>query len=322
MITMSNLDLLDAYSRAVVSAVERVGPSVVRVDASRSATTTPRPRRRDAASTGSGFLFTPDGLLLTSCHVVRGAERLHVVLVDGRRLRADVVGEDPCTDLAVMRISASDLVSAPLGHSSALRVGQLAIAIGNPLGFEHTVTTGVVSALGRSLPSRGGTLIEDVIQTDASLNPGNSGGPLVTSAGEVIGVNTAMILGGQGLSFAVAIDTARHVVTDLIRDGRVRRSAIGIRGQDTRFPPALTRALGLSQARGVLVIELMADGAAFAAGVREGDIVVAFDGSPVSGISDLLRVLRADAIGRAATITVIRDGRLRALHVTPREAAA
>ncbi len=319
---MSDSDLLDAYSRAVVSAVDRVGPSVVRVDASRPDARTRGARRPWAASSGSGFVFTPDGLMLTNCHVVRDARRVDVVLMDGRHLRADVVGADASTDLAVLRVSAHDLVSAPLGHSSSLRVGQLVIAIGNPLGFEHTVTTGVVSALGRSLPSQGGTLIEDVIQTDASLNPGNSGGPLVTSAGEVIGVNTAMILGGQGLSFAVAVDTARDVVMDLIRDGRVRRSAIGIRGQDTRFPPALSRALGLAQAQGVLVAELLPGGAAAAAGVVEGDIVVAFDGHGVHGIRDLLRALRGDAIGRRSTLTVIREGRLRELHVTPCEAAA
>jgi S1-C subfamily serine protease len=312
----SDLELLDAYSRAVVSAVESVGPSVVRVD---SLPDSGRPgRRRQAGGSGSGFIFTPDGLILTNSHVVSHADRVNVSLSDARQLRADVIGEDPDTDLAVLRISASDLKPATLGHSSRLRVGQVVIAIGNPLGFEHTVTTGVVSALGRSLPARTGRLIDNVIQTDAPLNPGNSGGPLITSAGEVVGVNTAMILGGQGLNFAVAIDTARQVVADLIRDGRVRRSVIGIRAQDMRIPAHVARSLKLEPARGVMVEEAVEAGAAHDAGIRAGDIIVSFDGRRVAGIADLHRFLKPDTIGRAVAIGIVRDGADRTVTLMPR----
>jgi S1-C subfamily serine protease len=311
-------DLLDAYSRAVVAAVDAVRAAVVRVDVE-SGRDGARARGRRTGGSGSGFAFTPDGLLLTNNHVVHGATRVRVTLADGQRLRADVLGEDPETDLAVLRVSTGGLPPVRLGQSARLRVGQLVIAIGNPLGFDHTVTTGVVSALGRSLPSRTGRIIENVIQTDAPLNPGSSGGPLVSSAGLVVGVNTAMILGGQGLSFAVAIDTARQVVSALITEGRVRRSVIGIRAQDTAIPAALARALRLDSASGVLVLEVM-KGAARAAGLQEGDILVSADGRALSHIADLHRVLTADRIGRSTRVGIIRDGARRELLVVPDEA--
>jgi S1-C subfamily serine protease len=314
----TELDLLDAYSRAVVSAVERVRPAVVRVDA-RLRPAAGRPER-GGGGTGSGFVFTPDGLILTNSHVVAQAERVAVALADGGQLRADIIGDDPDTDLAVLRAVGPDLPSAPLGESGRLRVGQLVIAIGNPLGFEHTVTAGVVSALGRSLPSRTGRVIENVIQTDAPLNPGNSGGPLVTSAGEVVGVNTAMILGGHGLSFAVAIDTAREVIGDLINHGRVRRSVIGIRAQDVQLPARVVRLLPQPAPRGVLVVEVPDGGPAHAAGLQSGDVLVAFDGRPIGGIADLQRVLKPEVAGRPVGVSVIRDGALRQLVVTPRQA--
>ncbi len=321
----ADLALLDAYSRAVVAAVEMVGPSVVKIAAgdAESAARTERPaarRRPPAAGTGSGFVFTPDGLILTNSHVVEGTRTVEVTLADGRNLRADVLGTDPDTDLAVVRVSAVDLVVASLGDSTRLRPGQLVIAIGNPYGFEHTVTTGVVSALGRAFRARTGRLMENLIQTDAALNPGNSGGPLVTSAGEVIGVNTAVILGGQGISFAIAIDTAKRVVSDLIAHGRVRRSYIGIAGQDTRIPRNLARTLDLASASGVLVMSVVAGAPAGRAGVREGDLIVEAAGASIQRVDDLHRMLTERQIGRTVPLVVIRDATRLELHVTPQEA--
>jgi S1-C subfamily serine protease len=312
-------ELLDAYSRAVVDAVDVARASVVRVDVE-SRAGRGRGRGRHGTGSGSGFVFTPDGLVMTNSHVVAEATRVDVTLADGVRTRADVLGEDPDTDLAVLRITAGGLTPAHLGHSSRLRVGQLVVAIGHPLGFDHTVTTGVVSALGRSLSSRAGRVIENVIQTDAPLNPGNSGVPLVTSAGDVVGVNTAMIAGTHGLSFAVAIDSARLVVPDLLRHGRVRRSAIGVRVQETRLPGYLARPLGVDPPRGVLVVEV-AEGPARAGGLRAGDIVIAFDGTAVGGLADLHRGLVPTVVGRPVSVEVVRDGARRTLTIVPIEAA-
>jgi S1-C subfamily serine protease len=295
---------MDAYSRAVVSAVDVIGPSVVKID---------------GGGTGSGFVFAPDGLILTNSHVVAGSPRLRVTLPDGRDLVADLVGDDPHTDLAVLRVSAVDLIAAPFGDSSTLRPGQLVIAIGNPFGFQHTVTAGVVSALGRSLRARTVRLLENLIQTDAALNPGNSGGPLVTSRSQVVGVNTAVILGGQGIAFAVPINTARYVVSCLLRDGRVRRSHLGVAGQDTPVPRRLVRAHQLPQERGITVTAVSEGSAAAEAGLRPGDVIVEFAGEPVRGVDDLHRLLTEERIGQLVAIKILRRGEVRRVLVTPRE---
>jgi S1-C subfamily serine protease len=302
--------LLDAYSRAVIHAVEVVGPAVAKIDVGRGG--------------GSGFLFTPDGLVLTNSHVVSGASNIRVALSDGRDFRADVVGDDPDTDLAVVRLMVATEDTAPLpwatlGDSRAVRVGQVAIAIGNPYGFQHSVTSGVVSALGRSLRSRSGRLMDDVLQTDAALNPGNSGGPLVTTAGEVIGVNTAMIQPAQGLSFAIASNTARFVAARLIRDGRIRRSVIGVAGQNVPVPRAIARAHAIAVASGILVSAIEAGSPAAAAGLYEGDVIIAFAGSPVAGIDDLHRHLSEERIGVATRVVVLRGSVRRELSVVPAE---
>jgi S1-C subfamily serine protease len=306
--------LLDAYSRAVVGAVECVGPAVVRIDV--------ESKRRSGTGfirggAGSGFVFTPDGLILTNSHVVAGAARLRVTLPSGSSLRADLVGDDADTDLAVVRVDGSSLPWARLGDSRALRVGQVAIAIGSPFGFECSVTSGVVSALGRSLRGRSGRLMDDIIQTDAALNPGNSGGPLVTTRGEVVGVNTAMIQPAQGLSFAIASNTARFVASALIRDGHLRRSHLGVAGQHVDLSRVRARATGLAVSSGVGVLSVVPDSPAATAGLREGDVIVAFAGEPVTGIDDLHRLLSADRIGVPAPIVVVRGGERRQLVVVP-----
>jgi S1-C subfamily serine protease len=311
----SDTELFDAYSQAVISAVERVGPAVVRVDAHGIG----RGRPREVGGSGSGFVFAQDGLILTNSHVVSGAAGLAVSLPDGQQARADLIGEDPDTDLAVLRITASDLVAAPLGDSAAVRPGQLVIAIGNPFGFQHTVTAGVVSALGRSLRARTGRMIENLLQTDAALNPGNSGGPLVTSQGLVIGVNTAVIMGGQGIAFAVPVNTARWVIAALLRDGRVRRSYMGIAGQQGPIPRRLVREHQLMQDRGVLVTNVATGGPADEAGVRAGDLVLDFGGTTIHRIDDLQRLLTADVIDVPVPVRVLRDGAPRRLMVVPRE---
>lgn len=301
---MVETELFDAYSTAVMAAVDRIGPSVVKVD---------------AGGTGSGFVFAPDGLILTNSHVVANATRISVTLPDGRDLRADLVGDDPHTDLAVLRVSAMDLTAAPFGDSSGLRPGQLVIAIGNPFGFQHTVTAGVVSALGRSLRARTVRLLENLIQTDAALNPGNSGGPLVTSASQVVGVNTAVILGGQGIAFAVPINTARYVITSLLRDGRVRRSHLGVAGQDVVIPRQFVRVHRLRHERGITVTAVSEATPAADAGLRPGDLIVDFADEPVRGIDDLHRLLTEDRIGQVVPIRLLRRGELRRLLVVPRE---
>ena len=298
--------LLDAYSKAVITTVDQIGPSVVNVD---------------AGGTGSGFIFAPDGLILTNSHVVNRAARIGVTLPDGRDLVADLVGDDPHTDLAVLRVSAPDLIAAPFGDSSELRPGQLVIAIGNPFGFQHTVTAGVVSALGRSLRARTVRLMENLIQTDAALNPGNSGGPLVTSRAQVVGVNTAVILGGQGIAFAVPINTARYVVSSLLRDGRVRRSHLGVAGQDTAIPRLIVRFHQLAHDRGVTITAVSEGSAAAESQLRPGDLIVEFAGEPVKGVDDLHRLLTEERIGQLLPLKILRRGELRRVLVTPREIA-
>lgn len=311
--------LLDAYSQAVVTAAERISPSVVKIEVAKAA----RGRngeRREQQGGGSGFVFTPDGLILTNSHVVNGAARISVSLADGRHFPAQTIGDDPATDLAVIRIDAPNLVSAPLGDSQRLRVGQLAIAIGNPYGFQYTVTAGVVSALGRSLRSYSGRLIDDVIQTDASLNPGNSGGPLVTSDGHVVGVNTATIMGAQGLCFAIGINTAKFVAGRLLHDGRIRRSYIGVEAQTTPLHRRLVRFYDLAQESGVVVAAVTEASPAERAGLREGDVIIALDGKPVAGVDDLHRLLTDARVGVNSTLTVLRRTEKLELQVVPEEA--
>ena len=316
-------DLLDAYSRAVIAAADKVSPSVVHIVVSGRAAgeenpTDPRGRRGDNAhGSGSGFVFTPDGFILTNSHVVHGAGRLEVALADGRRFAAQPIGDDPDTDLAVIRIQAPDLAPAMIGDSGAVRVGQLAIAIGNPYGFQTSVTAGVVSALGRSLRSRSGRLIDSIIQTDAALNPGNSGGPLVTSRGEVIGVNTAVILPAQGLCFAIASNTARFVAGRLIRDGRISRGYLGLGGQNVPLPRRVARFHNLAAETGILVISVEQGSPAEQAGVREGDVVVEFGGSSAPDIDSLHRLLSESHIGVRSSLTVLRQAAREVLHVVP-----
>src|SRR5262249_9331540 len=267
---------LDAYSQAVIGAAEKVSPSVVNIEASDG-------DRRQGGG-GSGFVFTPDGFILTNSHVVHGASKIEVTLPDGRRGEAQLIGDDPETDLAVIRINASNLMPVAFGDSQKIRVGQLAIAIGNPYGFQYSVTAGVVSALGRSLRSRSGRLIDNVIQTDAALNPGNSGGPLVNSRGEVIGVNTAVIFQAQGICFATAINTAKFVAGQLIKEGRVRRSYIGLVGQVVSLHRRVVRYHNLTVGTGVLVISIEPGGPAYKAGMREGDVIVGYDDLPITGM--------------------------------------
>jgi S1-C subfamily serine protease len=310
--------LLDAYSQAVVSAAEKISPSVAKIEVAKTA----RGRRgqsRQQQGGGSGFVFTPDGLILTNSHVVNGADRISVSLADGRHFPAHTIGDDPATDLAVIRIDAPNLIAAPLGDSQRLRVGQLAIAIGNPYGFQYTVTAGVVSALGRSLRSYSGRLIDDVIQTDASLNPGNSGGPLVTSDGQVVGVNTATIMGAQGLCFAIGINTAKFVAGRLLHDGRIRRSYIGVEAQTTPLHRRLVRFYDLLQETGVVVAGVTENGPASRAGLREGDVIVALDGKPVAGVDDLHRLLTEARVGVDGTLTVLRRTEKLDLNIIPEE---
>ena len=317
--------LLDAYSRAVIDVVDRVGPAVVALAVRGGKSDDGNGRER--SGTGSGVIVAPDGLILTNSHVAgaagaRGgsAVRIDVTTPDGHDLRARLVGDDPDTDLALLRVDeAVTLPSAQLGDSKRLKRGQLVIAIGNPLGFESTVTTGVVSALGRSLRSRNGRMIDDVIQTDAALNPGNSGGPLVSSHGEVIGINTAVIMGAQGICFAVAANTANFVLGELVRHGRVRRAFIGIAARQIVLPPRLRRAAGLEQERAVMADTVEPDGAAARAGLRGGDIIIALDGEKITGADDLVRALTGDKIGSAAALDVLRGGERLTLSLTPTE---
>jgi S1-C subfamily serine protease len=322
--------LLDAYSRAVIDVVDRVGPAVVRLAVHAGPPLYPASpagegKRGGRGGTGSGVVVAPDGLILTNSHVTGNnvaetASRIEVTTADGQDLRARLVGDDPDTDLALIRVDeAVTLPAAPLGDSKLLKRGQLVIAIGNPLGFESTVTTGVVSALGRSLRSRTGRLIDDVIQTDAALNPGNSGGPLVSSRGEVVGINTAVIMGAQGICFAVAANTASFVLGELVRHGRVRRAFIGIAAQQTAIPPRRRRAFGLSQEGAVMIGTVEPDSAAARAGLTAGDIIIALDEVTIAGADDLVRALTGEKIGRDVALDVLRGAERLRISVVPRE---
>jgi len=319
---VADTDLLDAYSRAVISAAEQVSPAVVNIDISHRLPDHPATAARfphEVRGSGSGFVFTPDGFILTNSHVVHQATKIEVTLSDGHSYLASPVGDDPDTDLAVIRIDAPRLVPARLGDSHALQVGRLVIAIGNPYGFQCTVTAGVVSALGRSLRSGSGRLIDDLIQTDAALNPGNSGGPLVTARGEVIGVNTAVILPAQGLCFAIAINTAKFVASRLMKDGKIRRSYIGVAGQNVTLHRRLVRFHNLPSERGVLVVSLDRGSPAQRAGVNEGDVIIGYGTQPIAGIDDLHRLLTDEQVGVRASLTVIRRTEKLQLEITPEE---
>ena len=297
---VTNDELLDAYSRAVTSAAARITPSVVNVEVHQKS------GRGEAHGGGSGFFFTPDGFILTNSHVVSGASSIEVALADGTRFPATIVGDDPHTDLAVVRISAPNQVAARLGDSDDIRPGQLVVAVGNPYGFQCTVTAGVVSALGRTMRARSGRLIDNVIQTDAALNPGNSGGPLVNSRGEVIGVNTAVIAMAQGICFSIGINTAKFVASRLIRDGQITRSYIGVAGQNVPVHRRVVRFYDLPVEQAVLVMSVEKGSPAEAADLREGDLIVAYGERPISGVDDLHRLLTEEQVGVASPITFIR----------------
>src|SRR2546423_6453011 len=315
-------DVMDAYSRAVIPGAEKVSPSVVYIEVEQpirsrrpNAPRMPQERR----GSGSGFIFTPDGFILTNSHVVHGAKKIEVTLSDGHKHLADLIGDDPDTDLAVIRINAPNLVPAQLGEAQKIRVGQLVVAIGNPCGFQYSVTAGVVSALGRSLRAQSGRLMDAVIQTDAALNPGNSGGPLVNSRGEVIGVNTAMILPAQGICFATSIDTAKFVASRLIRDGRVSRSYIGLAGQNVPLPRRIVRYYNLAVESGIFVISFENESPARKGGLREGDIIIGFDDQPIAGIDDLHKLLTEDRIGHTSSLVIVRGTEKLSLKVVPEE---
>jgi S1-C subfamily serine protease len=301
-IDKNDREMLDVYSQTVTEVAERVSPSVVRIEASGS---------------GSGFVMTPDGYLLTNSHVVSGEKRIHVTLQDGQRVFAQLVGDDPHSDIALLRIDAPRLAALAFADSAALRVGQLAIAVGNPYGFDCTVTAGVVSALGRSLRTKTGRLIDDIIQTDAALNPGNSGGPLVDSRGRVIGVNTAMILPAQGICFAIAANTASFVMGKLIHEGRIRRSYLGVAGQNVPLHRRVVRFHGLAKETAVLVVSVEPNSPAARAGLNDGDLIVAYGDKPVAGVDDLHRLLTEEQAGKGATLTILRDLKKQDLQVEP-----
>jgi S1-C subfamily serine protease len=309
--TQTDSDLLDDYSRVVSDVVERVGPTVVRIDVKRGGR---------SAGSGSGVLVSSDGLALTNSHVVQGSRVVALTTLDGREVQARVLGDDPDTDLALVRVEADvSLPSAKLGDSSKLRRGQIAIAIGNPLGFDATVTAGVISALGRSLQSRTGRMIEDVVQTDAALNPGNSGGPLVSSAGEVIGINTAVIMGAQGICFAVASNTANFVAGEIARHGRVRRAYIGVSAATTAIPRRIALRLGLEQATGARLIGVDQAGPAAQAGLLSGDLIIGLNGKPISSIAELLRALDAEKIDRTVSVDFLRRSDQQRVWIGPVE---
>ena len=310
-------ELLDGYSRTVSGVVERVKLAVVNIRV-RHGGHERRPTQETGGS-GSGFIIAPDGFVLTNSHVVHAADTIEVALADGRIFPATLVGDDPDTDLAVMRINAPHLVHVRFGDSQSLRVGQIAVAIGSPYGFQQTVTAGVVSALGRSMRAQSGRLMDNIIQTDAALNPGNSGGPLVNSRGEVIGVNTAVILPAQGICFAIASNTAELVAAWLIKEGRVRRSWVGVSGQSAPIHPRVVRYHRLPVTDGVLVVGIEPESPAMQAGLREGDIIVAFKNQPVASIDQFQRCLVAAEIGVTSPMTVVRHTEKLEIFVTPEE---
>ena len=309
--------LLDAYSRAVAGAVDRVSPAVVHLQARRRAADGAPGAGELPAGAGSGVIFTPDGFVLTNSHVVHGASAIEATLTDGRTLPAYLVGDDPDTDLALLRLPADGLAHAELGDSAKIRAGQLVVAIGNPFGFQATVTAGVVSALGRSLRSRTGRLIDDIVQTDAALNPGNSGGPLVTANGEIVGINTAIIPFAQGICFAIASNTARFVVSELLRHGQVRRSYVGVAGQTIPLSRRVVRHHGLAVESGARVMSVEPESPAARAGLVSGDIVVGFDDEPVTGVDALHRLMTADKVGKTLPLEVLRLTRKLALSIVP-----
>jgi S1-C subfamily serine protease len=308
--------LLDAYSRTLVSVVERVSPAVVHVKVEG------RGGRRGSGS-GSGVILSPDGLVLTNNHVIEDAARIELALGDDRQCTARVLGRDPDTDIAVLRAETSEaLPSAELGNSKDVKPGQIAIAIGNPLGFSSTVTAGIVSAVGRTLRAQNGRQITDVIQTDAALNPGNSGGPLVSSAGQVIGINTAMIMGAQSICFSVASNTALHVLGQILQHGRVRRARIGMAGEQTMVPQRVRHQANLTQKTGVRIVHVETGGAADLGGLRAGDLIIALDGATVTGVDDIVRVLDEQRIGRSVEVGVLRLGAIVGATVEPTERLA
>jgi S1-C subfamily serine protease len=309
--------LLDEYSRTVVSAANRVGPAVVNIDIKQRLESQRGPR--EVGGSGSGFVIAPDGFILTNSHVVHAANQIAVSLPDGREYPAQLVGDDPDTDLAVIRIDAPHLAHVRLANSEDLRVGQVVIAIGNPLGFQASVTAGVISALGRSMHAQSGRLIDNIIQTDAALNPGNSGGPLVNSAGEVIGVNTAMIRPAQGICFAIASNTAKFVAGWLIKEGKIRRSYIGVAGQNVPIHRRIVRFYNLPLETSVLVVSVEKDSPAEKTGLREGDLIVAFNAKPIGSIHDLHKMLMGEQIGVESKIMIIRHTEKLGLAITPEE---
>jgi S1-C subfamily serine protease len=317
--------LLDAYSQAVINAAAMVSPSVVNIGVRQQARGEGRggsQSSRDLQGSGSGFILTPDGFVLTNSHVVHDATAIDVVLIDGRRFQAELIGDDPDTDLAVLRIPSSSLQPVTLGDSQSVRVGQLAVAIGNPYGFQCTVTAGVISALGRSLRSTSGRLIDNIIQTDAALNPGNSGGPLVTSRGGVIGVNTAVILPAQGICFAIAINTAKFVASRLIRDGKIRRGYIGVAGQNVPLSRRVARFHKLGVESGIMVVSVEEKSPAQRAGLREGDVILAFDGQSTAGIDDLHKLMTETRVGISAALTILRGVEVTTVAVIPEESGS
>ncbi len=319
----SDDELLDSYSRAVIGAAEKVSPSVVHIGVRQGRSDYgPQGLPQGTQGAGSGFVFTPDGFILTNSHVVHDAGRIEVTLPDGRHYRAYVVGDDPDTDLAVIRIHAPNLAAARLGDSQTIKTGQLVVAIGNPFGFQCSVTAGVVSALGRSLRARSGRLIDNVIQTDAALNPGNSGGPLVNSRGEVIGVNTAMILSAQGICFAIAVNTAKFVAAGLMKEGKIRRSYIGVAGQNIVLNRRIVRFHNLKVESGVMAAAIEINSPALRAGLREGDVIIGFGNQPVTGIDDLHRLLTQETVGRSFPITLIRRAEKMVLDIVPEESGS